>query len=1096
MKKYIIYIIVFLLSALPSVAQTPALPDNVDSADCVYLPEAQQWSIGAPRRSTNETALILSTPLVGDVDDDGETEIVITAMPDEGNWWDPDYDPYGRASHINVYRADGLLKRTFAVAPGNVYYTPGLARVRWTDSTYRTIIVTYASNGRFYAYSGTGTQLWISNNTFQTQTGEEHPVPAISFADFNHDGWTEMYAGSEIYDAATGVLLCRDNAGNKGFTDRASHSDRIPYMTMAADLCGDDRLELAAGNVVYDVNLQSRTDMSQNQMTVVHHVSTAGMTMEDGSAIPYHDGNTFLVDIDEDGRLDVLVMYEQTTTRTIFLYVWDVQGDSIICSRKIGNARKFGTPQIGDIDADGHPEVCFVVGTVEGVVAGSNDNIYALKRNPASRQMSIFWTTDHADQSGSTGLTLFDFNQDGIAELIYRDETQMRIINGSLRHHETGAALTEPYNMTTYPCGSSTVMEYPVVADVDGDGEAEIIVPGYQPSAMITSQRTGYIYIFKSGGAQWAPARPVWNQYMYNVTCVNRDLTVPQYLYNNATPFTALDGTVSRPYNNFLQQATTIDVHGQPFSAVADVAADSMAVEYGSEALGVTLYYCNHGSIPLSAPYRVTVFAEAQGGVAAAVATVGQPLPVDSCTSLQITIPYTDLNGVTRLVVAANCAGGGIAQNGGLSAECDTTNNTVSQMIGAHYFYDTIVCENQLPTTWHGMAVTTDSLYMDSLTAVSGMDSIVMMHFVVNDVFEGVDSVVICPGLPFLYHGVDYGGPTSFDLPLTTRAGCDSLVHVTLYERDSNYRVVPFYRIDSLEWLEPDSILTVCAPATLDMFDSTPGAVVRDWLFFTADSTVSSSDEAVSWRFDEGSRQVSAYVSLVVTDPWGCFDTLGWPVVVLPKPRPEFQWERDVPAIDNPEAQFHNLSQPDGGTYLWRIQSAEGGSFDTTSEVAPFYHWGEPGDNMEGDYIVRLLAHWEHTVAAFRTDTLFASGDPRLGSTLFETFTHTCIDSVEHTITITNDYLQFPNLVTPNGDGVNDIWEVKNLLDYGNFSMNELWIYDRTGAQVYHEKDIRSVEQFWDPNATRSPDGTYFYRFTAQGQYGIVKRNGLIEVLR
>jgi hypothetical protein len=61
--------------------------------------------------------------------------------------------------------------------------------------------------------------------------------------------------------------------------------------------------------------------------------------------------------------------------------------------------------------------------------------------------------------------------------------------------------------------------------------------------------------------------------------------------------------------------------------------------------------------------------------------------------------------------------------------------------------------------------------------------------------------------------------------------------------------------------------------------------------------------------------------------------------------------------------------------------------------------------------------------------------------------------------------------------------------------MNELWIYDRTGAQVYHVRDIRRPEQFWDPKATRSPDGTYYYRFMAKGEYGLVKRNGLIEVI-
>ncbi len=151
---------------------------------------------------------------------------------------------------------------------------------------------------------------------------------------------------------------------------------------------------------------------------------------------------------------------------------------------------------------------------------------------------------------------------------------------------------------------------------------------------------------------------------------------------------------------------------------------------------------------------------------------------------------------------------------------------------------------------------------------------------------------------------------------------------------------------------------------------------------------------------------------------------------------------------------------------------------------------------MVGEYTVRLIASWPHTVDSFRVDTVQWIDSTLHNTMLYETFTHTCIDSVEHIVVITNDYLQFPNLVSPNGDGINDKWVIVNLIEFGNYSMNELWIYDRTGAQVYHAKNIHRMEQFWDPNATHSPDGTYYYRFTAKGEYGIVKRNGLIEVVR
>ena len=62
-----------------------------------------------------------------------------------------------------------------------------------------------------------------------------------------------------------------------------------------------------------------------------------------------------------------------------------------------------------------------------------------------------------------TGSTLFDFNGDGAAEVIYNDECWFRIYDGL-----SGVTLFKE------PSESRTRIEYPVVADVD-NGNAEIV---------------------------------------------------------------------------------------------------------------------------------------------------------------------------------------------------------------------------------------------------------------------------------------------------------------------------------------------------------------------------------------------------------------------------------------------------------------------------------------------------------------------------------------------------------------------------------------------------------------------------------------------
>jgi len=407
---------------------------------------------------------------------------------------------------------------------------------------------------------------------------------------------------------------------------------------------------------------------------------------------------------------------------------------------------------------------------------------------------------------------------------------------------------------------------------------------------------------------------------------------------------------------------------------------------------------------------------------------------------------------------------------------------------------------------WRGQNYTTDGTYSSGPIGlnVAGCDTSVNLVLSVFPTYDTVDTLVFCPYRPFVYRGVDYGGPVVFDTTLYTVDNCDSVVHVNLRPRDSSYHLVPRYNFDSTDWIVPDSMIAGCAPTKVYLIDSTEGAVQWDWMLFLPDTTLTFTTQEIEYAFPEGSDSLAALLSLVVTSNEGCLDTVGWPLFVFPSPVPDFQWEPLLPSISSPRVQFENLSNPlaeqmeanHSMAYLWRVQVVEGGSFDTSSDANPVYRWGEEGDNMAGDYVVRLINEWTHQADSFRVADFAWADSTLFPACLYPVLHHTCVDSAEHIVTITNEYLQFPNLVTPNGDGTNDRWEVVNLLEFGNYSMNELWVYDRTGALVYHVKNIRRSDQFWDPEATRSPDGTYYYRFVAEGPYGVVKRNGTIEVLR
>jgi len=80
--------------------------------------------------------------------------------------------------------------------------------------------------------------------------------------------------------------------------------------------------------------------------------------------------------------------------------------------------------------------------------------------------------------------------------------------------------------------------------------------------------------------------------------------------------------------------------------------------------------------------------------------------------------------------------------------------------------------------------------------------------------------------------------------------------------------------------------------------------------------------------------------------------------------------------------------------------------------------------------------------------------------------------------------LQFPNLITNNGDGVNDVWEIPYLYWYQNPTLK---IYNRWGKEVFHSN---LYENNWKPGKDES--GLFFYSVSAEGLHW----NGWISVVR
>ena len=607
--------------------------------------------------SSAETIPVYQTPLVGDIDNDDVPEVLFLSSNSLVS-----SDPRRARDILVINGASGVTELTistpfvawvgptpYAIADidGDGFGEIILAAMNHSDNDA-------ASRGKLFCYEHTGALKWVSDSTFGSAATQRFGS-SVGIADFNNDGIPEVHIYNRVFNAQTGVLLASGgNTGASGIMTNQAFGD--VSNAVAADITSDPGLELAAGNTVYNVTITNTNGLTGNALIPI--------------TIPgFADGYTSVADIDLDGNLDVVVA-SQGNTGT--LYVWNPGNGTpfLVASVSFPNTggNWIGVPFIGDMDKDCQPEI--------GVTRSRR--VYALDYN-GSTTLANKWTLVTSDASGFTGITMFDFNQDGTQELVYRDESQLRIIDGS------GST---PVTIGTNACGSGTGTEMPVVADVDGDGQAEICV-----SCSTIDIQLGRLQVFESAGQPWAACRSVWNQYSYFNVNINANLTVPiqqqqhQVLLSTVTcPF--YNCSENRPFNTFLAQATFLTQEGCPIYPASNVALSAGATACnGSSQYQISLNITNVGGAPSDSGYPIRFYAGNPFNSAAI------PLPVligpnstsdaldpDEIETLNFTLDITEPEKPFTLFAILNDAGNLIPPFAfplNSLPECDYTDNII-----------------------------------------------------------------------------------------------------------------------------------------------------------------------------------------------------------------------------------------------------------------------------------------------------------------------------------------------------------------------------------------------------------------------------------
>jgi len=421
---------------------------------------------------------VVMTPMVADLDGDCVPEIVFNSYRDSA---------YTTNGILRAIRGDTGAK-VWSIGDAAYRTDPGShPAIGDLDGDGRPEVVSPGQGSTLVAVSWDGAPLWVSDAyAFGGKSGSP------SIANFDGQGPPEIAFGRAVWDNTGGLLF----QAASGSTGTSGSMGPIPCV---ADLNGDDRPELIAGDTAYTFTGTVGVDFAGQQLW---------------TAAP-GDGWCGVADFDLDEVPEVALVASGT------IYVLDGQTGATLASIAIPLGGAGGPPNIADFDGDGVPDI----GTA------ANDR-YVVVQFDGVATMSQLWVADTKDASSErTGSSVFDFDGDGRNEVIYGDEWYLRIYPGTEPDCANNGPLcdgimTDEEILFIDINSSRTRSENPIVADVDGDFKAEIVVSTNNESSQGAIGDAG-IEVFEDRLDNWVGTLPIWNQHAYHVTNVQADGSIP-----------------------------------------------------------------------------------------------------------------------------------------------------------------------------------------------------------------------------------------------------------------------------------------------------------------------------------------------------------------------------------------------------------------------------------------------------------------------------------------------------------------------------------------------------------------------------------------
>lgn len=539
---------------------------NANPNECVYVPpvgvfnptEAWAWT-GSP--VSPEYDQVMMMPAVANLSDDNGDQVI-----DREDTPDVVFVTF----KLNQYNADGVL-RVISGADGTEHWSssavnspffvqggtiPALADID-ADGVVEILIGGGPGIGHgLYAIEHDGTVKWHQPGV--PNLGSRGPA----VANLDGAGAPEIMTPGHVL-SATGDIICA-----------LPTTGLLPF---AVDMDGDGQLEVVHGSTLYRMTNGAATDGTgcEQIQTGSWGGYTAVANLDDEPTpeiVEVAAGAVVLRDADGTEKWRFPIPLDPARIESIYgitdcaaplpqeglACTSSAQCGSPLgicsngtCRRQSACAPGGGPPTVADFDGDGRADIA----------VAARWFYFVFKQDG-----TVLWAHPTKDYSSAvTGSSVFDFEGDGKAEVVYNDELFLRVYSGAGKGvDEDNNGFNDPEILVEIPNSSGTLLEYPLIVDVNNDGNAEIVVAANNYSTQ--GSTTKGIRVFADASDNWVGTRRIWNQHAYHVTNVDEDGQIPM---------TPLNNWEEPGLNNFRQNVQGDGLFNAPNLLPANLAVDA-----------------------------------------------------------------------------------------------------------------------------------------------------------------------------------------------------------------------------------------------------------------------------------------------------------------------------------------------------------------------------------------------------------------------------------------------------------------------------------------------------------------------------------------